>query len=124
MPDIFVGRDTTLNTPWYNMVVNRAYTYQFAYKYTNDNRKQLQQYKDWQALEKHLKSADWLQEFVDFCAEKGTEPNEAQISKSKPLISKLINAYIVRNILGDEGFFPLFERDDDITKRAVQELSK
>lgn len=124
MPDIFVGRDTTLNTPWYNMVVNRAYTYQFAYKYTNDHRKQLQQYKDWQALEKHLKSADWLQEFVDFCVEKGTEPNEAQISKSKPLISKLINAYIVRNILGDEGFFPLFERDDDITKRAVQELSK
>jgi hypothetical protein len=37
---------------------------------------------------------------------------------------RLVNAYIVRNILNDEGFFPLFERDDDITKKAVEELSK
>ena len=124
MPDIFVGRDTTLNTRWYNTVVNRAYTYQFAYKYTDTHRKQLQQYKTWQTLEKHLLAANWLPQFVEFCAEKGTEPNEAQIAKSKPLITRLVNAYIVRNILGDEGFFPLFERDDDITKRAIEELSK
>jgi hypothetical protein len=26
----------------------------------------------------------------------------------------------VRNMLGDEGFFPLFERDDEITKKAVE----
>jgi hypothetical protein len=26
----------------------------------------------------------------------------------------------VRNILNDEGFFPLFERDDDITQKAVE----
>ena len=41
MPDVFVGRDTTLNTPWYNRCVNMAYTYQFAYKYTDEHRKQL-----------------------------------------------------------------------------------
>ena len=32
--------------------------------------------------------------------------------------------YIVRNILGDEGFFPLFERDDEITQKAVEALTK
>jgi len=26
--------------------------------------------------------------------------------------------------LNDEGFFPLFERDDDVTIKAVEELSK
>ena len=124
MPDVFVGRDTTLYTPYFNIVVNRAYTYQFAYQYTDRHRKELSRYKDWQSLEKHLLQADWMPEFVAFAQEKGVEPNAEQLAKSKPLLVRLINAYIVRNILNDEGFFPLFERDDDITIKAVEELTK
>ena len=123
MPDVFVGRDTTLNTPYFNIVVNRAYTYQFAYQYTDRHRKVLSQYKDWQSLEQHLLNANWLPEFVAFAQEKGVEPNPEQLAKSKPLLIRLVNAYIVRNILNDEGFFPLFERDDDITKKAVEQLT-
>jgi len=119
MPDIFVGRDTTLYTKYFNRVANRAYTYQFAFRYTDRHRKELAGYKDWQSLEKHLRAAGWLPEFVGFCKEKGVEPVEEDIRKSQPLIERLVNAYIVRNMLGDEGFFPLFERDDDITKRAL-----
>ncbi len=124
MPDIFVGRDTTLNTPWYNRCVNLAYTYQFAYQYTDQHRKELSKFKDWQALEKHLNKQNLLRSFVDFAKDKGVEPNEAEIKKSAPLMNRLLNAYIVRNILGDEGFFPIFERDDEITKKAIEVLSK
>jgi carboxyl-terminal processing protease len=124
MPDIFVGRDTSLYTPYFNIVSNRAYTYQFAYQYTNKHRTELNKYKDWQSLEKHLLKANWLNEFVAFAKEKGVEPNEEQIAISRPLLIRIVNAYIVRNILNDEGFYPLFERDDDITKKAVEELTK
>lgn len=124
MPDIFVGRDTSYYTPYFNQVVNRAYTYQFAYQYTDKHRGNLKRYKDWQTLEKYLHSANWMPEFVSFCKSKGVEPNETQIAKSRQALMRLINAYIVRNILGDEGFFPLFERDDEITQRAVEQLSK
>ena len=123
MPDIFVGRDTTLNTAWLNRCVNYAYTYQFAYQYTDHHRKELSQYKDWRLLEKHLLKANWMEEFVAFAKEKGVEPNAEQIAKSRPLMERIINAYIVRNMLGDEGFFPLFERDDEITKKAVEWLN-
>ena len=123
MPDVFVGRDTTLNTPWYNRCVNLAYTYQFAYKYTDEHRKELSKFKDWQSLEQHLNKQNILPQFVAFAKEKGVEPDEAQIQKSRPLMTRLLNAYIVRDILGDEGFFPLFERDDEITKKAVEVLS-
>ena len=123
MPDVFVGRDTTLNTPYFNIVANRAYTYQFAYQYTDRHRKELSQYTDWQSLEEHLLKANWIPEFVAFAKEKGVEPNPEQLAKSKPLLMRLVNAYIVRNILNDEGFFPLFERDDDITIEAVKQLT-
>ena len=124
MPDVFVGRDTTLNTPWYNQCVNLAYTYQFAYKYTDAHRKELSRITDWQALEKHLKTKDILREFVAFAEEKGVEPKEAEIQKSRPLMTRLLHAYIIRDVLGDEGFFPFFERDDEITKVAVEQLTQ
>ena len=124
MPDVFVGRDTTLNTPWYNRCVNLAYTYQFAYFYTDQHRKELAKYKDWQSLEKYLLKQDVLAEFVRFAEDKGVERNDAEIQKSRPLMTRLLNAYIVRDMLGDEGFFPLFERDDEITKVAVEQLRR
>lgn len=124
MPDIFVGRDTTLNTPYYNKVVNLAFTYQFAYQYTDKHRKELQKFKDWRSLEQYLNKQNILREFIAFAETKDVAPNEEQIQKSRPLLTRLLNAYIVRDVLGDEGFFPLFERDDEITKRAVEELSK
>jgi len=124
MPDVFVGRDTSLNTPWYNRCVNLAYTYQFAYQYTDAHRKELNKYKDWQSLEKYLIKQDIIPEFVQFAEGKGVEPNQAEIQKSRPLMTRLLHAYIVRNILGDEGFFPLFERDDEITKVAVEQLKQ
>ncbi len=123
MPDVFVGRDTTLYTPYFNIVSNRAYTYQFAYQYTNKHRQELNQYTDWQSLEKHLLSVDWVPDFVAFAKEKGVEPNEKQLAISRPLLVRIVNAYIVRNILNDEGFFPLFERDDDIVKKAVEVIT-
>ena len=124
MPDMFVGRDTTLYTPYFNIVSNRAYTYQFAYQYTNKHRAELSKYKDWQSLEKHLLKANWVPEFVAFAKEKGVEPNAEQLAISRPLLVRVVNAYIVRNILNDEGFFPLFERDDDIVKQAVKYLTE
>ena len=75
-------------------------------------------------MEKYLLSVNWVPEFVAYAKEKGVEPNEKQLSISRPLLVRMVNAYIVRNILNDEGFFPLFERDDDITKEALKQLTK
>ena len=123
MPDIFVGRDTTQYSSYFNIVSNRAYTYQFAYRYADNHRKQLAKYTRWQDLEKHLLAANWVPEFVKFCQEKGVEPNNEQLAKSRQLLVRIVNGYIVRDIMGDKGFFPLFERDDDITKRAIDTLT-
>ena len=124
MPDVFVGRDTTLNSVWYNRVVNRAYTYQFAYQYTDRHRKELSRIKTWQEMEKYLNRQNWIPEFVSFCKQKGVNPVEADIEKSKPLYTRLVNAYIVRNILGDDGFFQLFERDDEVTREAIRQINQ
>ena len=74
-------------------------------------------------MEKYLKTQNVLREFVKFAEEKGVEPKEAEIQKSSPLMTRLLHAYIIRDVLGDDGFFPFFERDDEITKKAVELLN-
>lgn len=136
LPDIFVGRDTTLMTPFYNKCVNMAYTYQFAFQYTDKHRKELKKFKDWESLEKHLLKHNILGEFLRFADQKGVNAKdstlyiysnlsfEEQVRKSTPLLNRLICAYIVRDVLDDNAFYAIFERDDEIILRALEELEK
>ncbi len=136
LPDIFVGRDTTLNTPFYNKCVNMAYTYQFAFQYTDKHRKELKKFTDWQALERHLLKHNILEEFVRFADKKGVNAQdttlylfsklsfEEQVRKSTPLLNRLICAYIIRDVLDENAFYAIFERDDEIILKALEELEK
>lgn len=136
LPDIFVGRDTTLNTPFYNKCVNLAYTYQFAFQYTDKHRKELSKYKDWQSLERHLLRQNILDEFLRFADKKGVNAQDStlylfsslsfgeQVRKSTPLLNRLICAYIIRDVMDDNAFYAIFERDDEIILKALEELEK
>ena len=124
IPDIFVANDTTLNSPWYNKTVNRGYTYQFAYQYTNHHRKELERYESWSAMEAYLLKQNLVEQYAEFCEGKGIEREEEQIKKSTPLISRLLIVYIVRDMLGDDDFYILFERDDEVTQKAVDFLQQ
>lgn len=136
LPDIFVGRDTTLNTPFYNKCVNMAYTYQFAFQYTDKHRKELKKFTDWESLERHLLRHNILDEFLRFADKKGVNAQDTtlymfsslsfdeQVRKSTPLLNRLICAYIVRDVLDDNAFYAIFERDDEIILRALKELEK
>lgn len=124
MPDIFVPRDTSQYSPYLTKVVNYGYTYQYAFQYTDRNRDKLKQYKTWQEMDKYLSSQNLLNEFIAFASEKGVPANQREINISKNLIQNQIKSYIVRNILGENNFFPLLNTTDETVKRALEELRK
>ena len=122
MPDVFVPRDTTDYTPYFNQVLNHGYTYQFAFQYADKHREQLNQYKNWEDMERYLTQSDMLREFVAYAEDKGVKPDWKEINQSRHLLERHLAAYITRNILGEEGFFPLFYKYDPTVKRALQEM--
>lgn len=124
MPDVFVARDTTEYTPYLNKALNYGYLYQFAFKYTDTNRKILNTIKTWQKMDAYLSSKSLLNEFTAFAASKGLAPNTREINISKRIINAQLKSYITRNTLGDEGFFPLFYKDDKTVLKAVDLISK
>jgi len=124
MPDIFVPRDTSEYTPYLNRIVNYGYLYQFAFQYTDKNRQKLNAIKGWQNMDKYLDSKNILNQFTTFAASKGVKPDSKQIAISKKFILTQLKAYITRNIQGDEGFYPLFYKDDKTVKTALEAVKK
>ena len=124
MPDIFVARDTSKYTPYLTKVINYGYIYQFAFQYTDRNRTKLNGFKTWQDMDRYLTAENLLNEFTTFAAAKGVAPNAREIGISKELISNQIKAYIIRNILGDNGFYPILYKNDEAVKKALESLKK
>ena len=57
-----------------------------------------------------------------FAEKEGVKPKGDEARVSRQLLKNNVHAYIVRNILGDNGFFPLWNRDDVTVQRTVQLL--
>jgi carboxyl-terminal processing protease len=124
MPDIFVARDTSDYSPYLTKIINYGYLYQFAFKYTDQNRDKLKSFKNWQEMKNYLEKQNLLAEFVKFAESKGVKSSASDLNISKNYILHLLNAYITRNIFGDEGFYPLYFQRDETVLRALVEIKK
>jgi len=124
MPDVFVPRDTSDFSPYLNKVVNYGYLYQFAFQYADQNRAELKKLKTWQQLETFLSSKNVLAGFVAFASTKGIKPSDKDIEVSKRYLVLQLHAYIIRDILGDKGFYPIINNYDKTVKVALSEIKK
>ena len=123
MPDIFVPRDTSDISTYFTKLVNKALIYKFALKYTEAHRTELKQYTDWQTLDKYLSSLNLFDQLVTYAEKENITGSAHDKQTSYKLINEHINSYIVRNILGDEGFYPLTYSTDETVETALQSLN-
>lgn len=125
MPDIFVPRDTSKVTRYFTSLVNKALIYKFALKYSEQNRGKLSEFTSWQDLDTYLPSLDLVDQLADWAeTNHDIRRDNKEIAISRSLIRQHLHSYIVRNIQGDEGFYPLLYRDDPEVQRALETLNK
>ena len=124
MPDIFVPRDTTGYTSYFNSVANEGLLNQYAFDYTDKYRGKLSEAKRVEELKGILEPNMQLNKFVQNAAQKGIRPRPVYINISRKLIVHTLQAYIARNILGEEAFYKLLLRDDETLRKAQEALAK
>jgi carboxyl-terminal processing protease len=122
MPDVFVPRDTSGFSDYFFKIRDRALMYQFALKYSDDNRIQLQRFETVEALEHHLDKENVLARLIKYAADNGIKYDEKGFRQSKNLMGTELKAYIARNILDNMGFYPIIAQVDEILKVAVSEI--
>ncbi|MDH6342456.1 carboxyl-terminal processing protease [Parabacteroides sp. PFB2-12] len=124
MPDIFIPRDTSGMTSYYTSVINSGTLYLYALEYSDRNRDNLSRFGTWQELYDHLKTQPILYDFTNFAAAKGIRKRMSLIQISGPLIENQLHAYIVRNFFDEDGFYPIFQKEDITLQKAVQILKE
>ena len=122
MPDYFVPVDTSGNSNYLKKIVARGLIYKFAFQYVDQHRKQLSEYKNYKTLNKHLLEEHIWSQFVNFAKNNGVPRDDRGIKKSKDLIENYLLAYINRNVLDDDGFYPTLLLRDKTVKKALEVL--
>ena len=122
MPDIFVPSDTSDITPFFTKLFNKGTMYKFALNYTENNRETLKKQGDWKQLSNYLDTQNILAQMIAFAEKQNIKGSEHDKNISKNRIKKQVYAYIVRDVLGDDGFYPILNKDDKCVQIAIEKI--
>ena len=120
MPDIFVPVDTVGYSEYFSRLVQKGIIYQFAYKFADENRDALSKLKNADAISAYLDSKNVLNLLVNYAVAKGIARDAAGLKKSEVVLNVQVKANIARNILGEEGFYPIIRQIDLTVQKAVE----
>ena len=123
MPDFFVPVDTSGNSEYFNSIFRRGLIYSFAYSYADEHRETLSKFTRAGEFDEYLDKKNVLDEFVKYAALKGIPRDNEGLKASAKIINAQIKAYIARNIIGEEGFYPIIQKIDNTLLRTI-EISK
>ncbi len=119
MPDYFVPLDTTANTMYLTRLFNSNSMAEFSLNYVAQNRKGLEKM-SFEKFNKNFSVNDEiLAELKSFGDENGVIFNQSEFEKSKSLLRIYCKAFIARNIWKNEGFYPIFNEQNEIFQRAL-----
>ena len=124
MPDVFVPIDTTGISDYYIEVRNKGLLYRFALDYSDANRKELSSFSTAQEFVKYLNRIGILRRFIIFAAKNGVKERPADIKISEMLLKTQLNAYIARNFIDNNGFYPIIQDIDNTLLKALEILDK
>ena len=121
MPDIFVPADTLGYSEYWNEVSRkRQLLYEYTFDFMDQHRAEMANIKDYKQLLKYLSRFDLVDEMADYAAKYGVKRDHKGIRTSYAILDNTIKAFIGRHVLDDDGFFPIYYRDDVTIKEAVQ----
>ena len=122
MPDIFVPQDTIGSTSYYTSVMTKGLDILFGYKYTDQNRNSLKQFKDANSLVNYLRSQNLVEQFVRYADSNGVKRRNLLIQISHKLIEKRLYGRIIDSMLGQEEYIKFINKSDNTVLKAVEVL--
>jgi len=120
IPDFFVPLDTTGSSNYFNQIFRRGLVYSFAYSYADQHRDVLSTFTNAGEFESYLDKEKAMNDFITYAEEKGVKKDPAGLKDSREIIDTQLKAYIARNIIGEEGFYPIIQQIDKTLLRAIE----
>jgi carboxyl-terminal processing protease len=124
MPDIFVPIDTIGISNYYLDIRNQGLIYRYSLKYADENRAKLSGFKTPGEFVKYLDKQAVLRSFIAFAAKEGVKEVPRDIKTSGKILKVQLYAFIARNFLDNDGFYPIIQDIDNTLLKAVETLEE
>jgi carboxyl-terminal processing protease len=122
MPDIFVPVDTTYYSEYLNKATNLGLPHRFAFYYTDLHREKLEELNSAEEIAGYLDDRELLNAFIQFAESKGLKTDKEGLAVSEKFLLTNIKAYVARNILDNNGFYPIIKEIDHTLQAAIKAL--
>lgn len=124
MPDIFVPIDTSFYTEYYRDIVRDGILNRFALNYVDENRSDMsKKFPTFDEFDKKFDASLAFEALIDFAEKEGLKKKPEQIETSRPYISKLLKAYIARDIWTSSEFFQVYNQGEPFFSKAVEAIN-
>ena len=119
-PDIFVAEDTLGMTSYYKQAAMSGLILQYAFNYTDNNRKKLNTFGSMTEMSKYLVGQNTVEQFAAFADKNGLKRRNLMIRKSHKLLERFINSRIIYNILDEQAWTEYINQDDPTIATALR----
>lgn len=117
-PDVFIPLDTLLLNDTY--IALRQFLPEYVFRYYENHKNNLDDYQDLAGFKDnfHLSDNDF-RKFLDYAQEKGFTLDQEALTPIEPSIRLLFKARLARNLYKDEGFFSVWNEQDEVVRKAL-----
>ncbi len=119
-PDVFVPLDTTGRSRYLTEVLYNGIVNDFAFEYADKERSTLKTYTPESFNANFQITPAILNDFADYAAKNNVKRNDVQMKQSEVILKNQLKALIARNIWNNDGFYPVFQSQDNVLKKAVE----
>ena len=119
-PDIFVAEDTLSMTSYYKQAAMSGLILQYAFNYTDNNRRKLNTFGSMTDMSKYLVGQNTVEQFAAFADKNGLKRRNLMIRKSHKLLERFINSRIIYNILDEQAWTEYINQDDPTIATALR----
>lgn len=119
-PDIFVPQDTAGVTSYYKEALFSGLIRQFAFAYTDSNRKQLESLQTVAELEEYLKRQHLLEKFAAFAEKRGLKRRNLMLYQSRQLFERNLFGAIIYNVKDMQSYQEFLNESDSAVRQALE----
>ena len=119
-PDIFVPEDTTGYTSYYKEASMSGLILQFGYDYTDEHRDRLKEFTTEEALVRHLRRQNLVEQFAKYAEKHGLKRRNLLIQRSHQLLEQYIFSRVVYIMLDEEAWRKFLNRDDNAIRESLR----
>ena len=124
MPDIFIPEDTSDVTSYYKEAVFSGLIHQYALKFTDTHRHELEQFESVEDMVKYLKTKNIVGSFARFAQERGLRRRNLMLYQSRKLFERNLFGNIISNMMETDQFYEFINSDDPTVLRSIEVIEQ